>query len=140
MDNLYYSDFFNKRFYSWLSEAQSGGLTSYINSKAVEELAGDIKASAGFETVSSFVKKYAEQAETSKDAGLSNISVSLFGSLCGLEGADTGALEKITDAAVSAFQSGSERMPFTGGTAREVVKVLLVLGLGSLILNMEAMQ
>ena len=134
MDNLHYSDFFNKRFYSWLSEAQSGGLTSYINSKAVEELAGDIKASAGFEAVSSFVKKYAEQAETNKDAGLSNISVSLFGSLCGLEGADAGALKKLTDAAVSAFQAGE-----AGGTAREVVKVLLVLGLGSLILNMEAM-
>ena len=122
-----------------MSEAQGGGLISYINSKGVEELAGDIKASAGFEAVSSFVKRYAEQAEINKDAGLSNISVPLFSSLCGLKETDAGALEKITDAAVSAFQSGSERMPFTGGTAREVTKVLLVLGFGSLILNMEAM-
>ena len=134
MDNLYYSDFFNKRFYNWLSEAEGRGLLSYINSKGVDELAGDIKASAGFEAVSSFVKKYAEQAEINKDAGLSSISVSLFSSLCGLKDTDTGALEKITDAAISAFQAQD-----TGGTAREVVKVLLVLGFGSLILNMEAM-
>lgn len=134
MDNLYYSDFFNKRFYSWVSEAQGGGLISYINSKAVEELAGDIKASAGFEAVSSFVKKYAEQAEVNKDAGLSNISVPLFSSLCGLKDTDAGALKKLTDAAVSAFQAEE-----AGGTAREVTKVLLVLGFGSLILNMEAM-